>query len=184
MTELISKPEPVDDGPEPERLVDLLELLEAYKAELLEGAIIVTSLPDEEHAEFLVAINHQLCLHGWYCSWRLGVITPLGRVIPGLTVAPRAYFHRGTGECWQPAEGVAMVVEVTSSYAFNDWDPKRRGYAAAGIPLYLFVDRKRKETVLFSKPEDDDYTASDWRPIHEPIPLPEPFSFTLEGFTA
>lgn len=184
MTEVIEKPEPVDGWPEPERLVDLLELPEGYKTELIEGAIVVTPLPDDEHVEFLVEINHQLVLHDWYCSWRLGVATPLGKVIPNLTVARRAYFHRGTGECWQPAEGVAMVVEVTSSYAFIDRDPKRRGYAAAGIPLYLLIDRQRKETVLFSEPRDGDYTVADHRPISEPIPLPEPFSFTLEGLPA
>jgi Uma2 family endonuclease len=180
MTELISESEPVEDWSEPEQLVDLLELPEGYKTELIEGAIIVTPLPDAEHAEILVELNHQLCLHGWYCSWP----PPLGKVIPGLTVARRAYFHRGSGEIWQTSQGVSLVVQVTSSSAFIDRDPKRRGYAAAGIPLYLLIDRKRKETVLFGEPRDGDYAVAEHRPLCDPIPLPEPFSFTLEGFTA
>ena len=77
-----------------------------------------------------------------------------------------------------------MVVEVTSSNASTDRDEKRRGYAAAKIPLYLLIDRQRKESVLFSEPMRGDYTTADRRPIDEPVPLPEPFSFTLEGLLA
>jgi Uma2 family endonuclease len=166
-----------------ERLLDTLELPEGYRAELVEGAIMVTSSLDYHHTLILADLNHELTLHDWRCSWRLGVAVPLGKFIPDLTVAQRAYFARGSGEIWQTPEGIAMVVEVTSTHAFVDRDPKRRGYAAAGIPLYLLFDPQREETVLFSEPQDGDYNIADRRPISEPIPLPEPFSFTLEGFT-
>ena len=53
-----------------------------------------------------------------------------------------------------------MVVEVTSSAPADDREAKRRAYAAVGIPLYLLVDRGRRETVLFSQP---DVEAKDYR---------------------
>ncbi len=113
----------------------------------------------------------------------VGLATPTGKFVPNLTVVDPGYWAHDPGKGWLPPDRIAMVMDVTSSSVIVDRGLRRQGFAAAGIPLYLFVDRKRKETVLFGKPEDDDYTASDWRPIHEPIPLPEPFSFTLEGFT-
>ncbi|NUR29686.1 MAG: hypothetical protein HOV83_28195 [Catenulispora sp.] len=41
-----------------------------------------------------------------------------------------------------------MAVEVTSSAPADDREAKCRAYAAAGIPLYLLVDRGRRETVI------------------------------------
>ena len=144
---------------------------------------MVTSSLDHHHTLILADLTHALTLRDWRCSWRLGVAVPLGKFIPDLAVAQRAYVARRSGEIWQTPVGIAMVVEVTSTHAFVDRDPKRRRCAAAEIPLYLLIDPQQEETVLFSEPDGDDYIVSDRRPIHEPIPLPEPFSFTLEGFT-
>ena len=101
---------------------------------------MVTSSLDHHHTLILADLNHVLTLHDWRCSWRLGVAVPLGKFIPDLTVAQRAYVARRSGEIWQTPVGIAMVVEVTSTHAFVDRDPKRPGVCGGGDPA-LFAHR-------------------------------------------
>ena len=60
-----------------------------------------------------------------------------------------------------------------------------RALVAAGIPLYLLIDRNRSETVLFSRPDVEarDYRADIRVPFGSDLELPAPFSFTLTDFT-
>jgi Uma2 family endonuclease len=79
------------------------------------------------------------------------LITPCGRFVPDLTIAPEGFFAERPA--WrEPAGEVEMVVEVTSSRPELDREAKRRGYAAAGIPLYLLVDREEMSVTIFSDP--------------------------------
>ena len=84
--------------------------------------------------------------------------------------------------CLGSPDGVALVVEITSSNPTVDRDAKRRGYAAAKVPLYLLVDREEKQTVLFSAPARGDYRTVSSRPITEQVDLPAPFGFAVEDF--
>lgn len=77
-------------------------------------------------------------------------------------------------------EGVALVVEVTSTKPQADRGAKRRCYARGGIPLYLLIDRDDSSVTLFSDPENDDYRQLLTIPYGKPLPLPEPFAFDLE----
>ena len=126
-----------------------------------EGEIVISPPPDEEHEETFAEIDHQFNTRGRRVSGNHGLATHegrLGRFLPDLTVAPREFFARRTGESRRSPEGVALVVEITSTNnPGKDRDAKRRGYAAAGIPLYLLVDRGRQETVLFTDPQHGDY---------------------------
>ncbi|MFI0355806.1 Uma2 family endonuclease [Actinomadura sp. 9N407] len=54
---------------------------------------------------------------------------------------------------------------------------KRRGYAAADIPLYLLIDRQQGKATIFSEPRGDDYTHSASVSLGEDLPVPAP----LEG---
>ena len=184
MTVLMERPSATDERrtPEPEELLDTLELPPGYKAELVEGKIIVTPPPSNEHQDFFVSVAYDFNVAGWRASGNTGVITPLGNFIPDLTVARKEFFRRTPNEHWLQPDGIALVGEITSTNALIDRETKRRGYAQAQIPLYLLIDRKAKETVLFSDPKKDDYGTTSRRPIDEPVPLPEPFSFTLEDF--
>src|SRR6266702_660771 len=186
MTVLMERPSATDEhGPlEPEGLLDSLELPPGYKAELIEGDIVVTRPPGAEHEGSFAETNYQFNMQGWRVSGNTGLLTPLGRFLPDLTVARRGYFSRDEPSGWRSPDGVALVVEITCSNPDKDRGAKRRGYAGAGIPLYLLIDRKAKQTVLFSEPRDGDYAVTARSPIDEPIPLPEPFSFTLEDFLA
>jgi Uma2 family endonuclease len=186
MASLMERPSATDEHEpvEPEKLLDSLELPPGYRAELIEGDIVVTPPPNAEHEGYFAETTFQFNMHGWRVSGNTGLLTPLGRFQPDLTVARRGYFSRDEPGAWRSAEGVTLVVEITSSNPSNGRDSKRRGYAAAKIPLYLLIDRKAKETALFSEPSRADYTVTARRPIDDPIPLPEPFSFTLEDFLA
>ncbi|HEY8478453.1 MAG TPA: Uma2 family endonuclease [Spirillospora sp.] len=53
-------------------------------------------------------------------------------------------------------DGIALVLEVTSSRPERDRVAERHGYARAGIPLYLLVDREESKVTLFSDPDGGD----------------------------
>jgi Uma2 family endonuclease len=166
-----------------------LDTPEGYRAQLIDGEIVVTPPPNGNHGR---AIDHIV----WQVFRKSavemsfdgvkGLIVPdgeiadAGRVIPDATFARRELdlFHNAPS--WMEAKGVAMVVEVTSSRADRDRDAKRRAYAGAGIPLYLLVDRQFSRVTLFSKPAGDDYKRTLSVPCGTDLDLPEPFDFTLD----
>jgi hypothetical protein len=175
MTVAMEKPQALDD------VLDSLELPPGYKAETIEGHISVTPPPNSEHEGMFASLTRQFTRKDWWVSANTGLITPLGRYIPDLTVvADRNFFEGGLTESWRSPEAVALVVEITSSDPGADRDTKRRGYASAGIRFYLLVDREAKQTVLFSAPARGDYQTVSSRPITEPVDLPAPFGFSLE----
>ncbi|TCR23784.1 putative restriction endonuclease [Streptomyces sp. BK205] len=76
-----------------------------------------------------------------------------------------------------------MAVEITS----YDSDTNRRdrvekpdGYAAAGIPVYLLIDRDERAVVVFNQPEDGRYRHEEKLPFGATVELPEPVSLTLD----
>ncbi|MFF8945794.1 Uma2 family endonuclease [Streptomyces sp. NPDC014864] len=160
-----------------------------FRAELIEGEIVVTPPPDGEHEDCIELIVRQVygrartemqfsgnkglrLISGGHC--------PKNHVIPDGTFAPRALrLYRGA-EPWMPCEGVAMVLEVTSTKPEADREAKRRCYARAGIPLYLLVDRDAASITLFSEPKRDDYRELCTRPFGKPLSLPDPFAFDLD----
>lgn len=79
-----------------------------------------------------------------------------------------------------PCEGIALVVEVTSTKPQADREAKRRCYARGGIPLHLLIDRDAGSVTLFGDPEDAHYRQHLTIPYGKPLPLPEPFAFDLE----
>ena len=79
-----------------------------------------------------------------------------------------------------PCDGVALVVEVTSTEPRADRTDKRHCYARGSISLYLSVDREESSVTLFSNPERDDYRQHCTIPFGKPLGLPAPFAFDLE----
>jgi len=160
---------------------------EGYRAELIDGEIVVTPPPNGNHQRCIMRIVEQVLAGSGTqmdFSGQKGLIVPAvegeGRVIPDMTFAPAKLDLFLDAPTWMPASGVAMVVEVTSSSPDHDRNAKRRAYAAAGIPLYLLIDRQRREVALFGEPVRDEYTSSSAIRIGGRIKLPDPFSFTLE----
>ncbi|WP_254716390.1 Uma2 family endonuclease [Actinomadura sp. WMMB 499] len=164
---------------------------DGFRAELIDGEIVVSPPPALRHEKCISKINRQVMRHrpdDWDFAGNVGLILPSSeghpenRVIPDGTFAPVELDVFGAEGYWLLVEPdtISMVVEVTSSRPNLDRQAKRHGYARAGIPLYLLVDRDKKRVSLFSEPEDDDYKHTHRVPFGEKLMLPEPFDFDLD----
>jgi Uma2 family endonuclease len=162
---------------------------EGFRAELVEGKIVVSPTPDGDHQDAIDAIMSQVYKDSrvpMQQSGNTGLILPSGglcpknHVIPDITLAPRELRLFRGAPSWMQTKGVSMVVEVTSSRPTDDRIVKRRCYARGGVPLYLLVDRTDERTILHSHPRNDDYAEALSLAFGEPVPLPEPFGFSLD----
>lgn len=54
------------------------------------------------------------------------------------------------------------------------------GYAAAGIPVYLLVDREACSVTVLTEPEKGTYRSATTRPFGAVVELPEPVGFALD----
>lgn len=171
-----------------EWIVDL-DSPEGLRAELVEGEVVVTPVPDGHHEHCIGQVVDQMNRRSradMQFSANKGLKLksaeghPQDHLIPDGTFAPEELrLYRGA-EPWMPCEGLAMVLEVTSSKPQTDREVKRRCYARGGIPLYLLVDRETSWTKLFSDPERGDYQELHAVAFGKPLALPEPFSFDLD----
>jgi Uma2 family endonuclease len=164
-----------------------LETPEGYRAELIDGEIVVTPPPNGNHERCIAEIVEQMITNsatrmhfsghkGLILSWADGE----ARVIPDVTLAPKKLDLFRDAPPWMPSAGVAMVVEVTSSSPDRDREAKRRAYAAAQVPLYLLIDREDRQVTLFGNPLRDDYATKSAAAFGSGVQLPPPFEFTLE----
>ncbi|GGW30652.1 hypothetical protein GCM10010381_13910 [Streptomyces xantholiticus] len=166
-----------------------LDTPEGFRAELIEGEIVVTPPPDGDHEDCISLIVTQVIKQArtdMQFSGNKGLTlknvpdSPRNHVIPDGAFAPRELrLYRGA-DPWMPCDGVAMVLEVTSTRAKADRETKRRCYARGGIPLYLLVDRDASSLTLFTDPGRGDYREQHTVPFGKPLPLPDPFGFDLE----
>ncbi|MFK4117018.1 Uma2 family endonuclease [Streptomyces longwoodensis] len=166
-----------------------LDTPEGFRAELIEGEIVVTPPPDGDHEKYISRIVRQVIKRSGAemdfsgnkgLRLKSGGACPKNHVIPDVTFARLERDLFGGADTWMPCEGVAMVLEVTSTKPQADRDAKRRCYARGGIPLYLLVDRESSSLTLFSDPEKDDYREHCTRPFGKQIALPQPFAFDLD----
>ncbi|MER6149565.1 Uma2 family endonuclease [Streptomyces hirsutus] len=166
-----------------------LDTPEGFRAELIEGEIVVTPPPDGEHEHYINLLMKQVIRNSRTdmdysgnkgLQLKSGGACPKDRVIPDGTFAPAELKLYLEADSWMPCEGVAMVLEVTSTKPRADRETKRRCYARGGIPLYLLVDREASSITLFSAPERDDYREVCTRPLGKPLPLPAPFDIDLD----
>ncbi|MEU1477985.1 Uma2 family endonuclease [Streptomyces sp. NPDC005760] len=166
-----------------------LDTPEGFRAELIEGEIVVTPPPDGEHEDYIELVVNQVYRRSGTdmqfsgnkgLKLQGGGDCPRDHLIPDGTFAPRNLrLYRGA-DPWMRCDGVAMVLEVTSTKPKADREAKRRCYARSGIPLYLLIDREASSVTLFSDPEKDDYREHCTRPFGKPLRLPEPFAFDME----
>ncbi|MCL3998490.1 Uma2 family endonuclease [Streptomyces lavenduligriseus] len=201
--------EPVVPKPQPQ--MDPIDLLEAFekaagampiRAEFIEGTGIVPPQPEHRHNAGIVKLIVQFHLAGFDLAgvndgFRVAKAdgTTMALVVPDFYVCRRepteldeSYrkAHRG----WYPIDLLALVGEVTSTNHEMDTGPKHRAYAAAGIPVYVLIDRHAKtahcytDPVLPEKPDEDDegddpveaYYSSDTKvTLGDPLPLPAPY---------
>ncbi|MGX1560710.1 Uma2 family endonuclease [Streptomyces sp. NPDC055506] len=166
-----------------------LDTPEGFRAELVEGEFVLTSLPDGHHEHCISRIVRQLHLRSEFDvqfsgnkGLKLGHAHghPQDHVIPDGTIVARApWLFRGAPP-WMPCAGVTMVLEVTFTRPDIDREAKRRCYARGGIPFYLLVDRDASSITLFTEPERSDYHRLCTAAFGRPLTLPEPFAFDLD----
>ncbi|MFD5268582.1 Uma2 family endonuclease [Streptomyces sp. NPDC058335] len=166
-----------------------LDTPEGFRAELVEGEIVVTPPPDGDHEKYISRIVRQVIKRSGTdmdvsgnkgLKLRSGGACPKNHVVPDATFAALDLDLFGNAGPWMPCDGVAMVLEVTSTKPTADREAKRRCYARGGIPRYLLVDRDTSQVTLFSDPMHDDYREHTTLPFGKPLTLPEPFAFDLE----
>ncbi|MFI1247826.1 Uma2 family endonuclease [Streptomyces anulatus] len=166
-----------------------LDTPEGFRAELIEGEIVVTPPPDGDHEDYINVVLKQVLRKSRTdmdysgnkgLKLRSGGACPKNHAIPDGTFAPTGLRLFRGADPWMAPEGVALVVEVTSTKPQADREAKRRCYARGGIPLHLLIDRDDSSVTLFSDPENDDYRQLLTIPYGKPMPLPEPFAFDLE----
>ncbi|OEU95771.1 Uma2 family endonuclease [Streptomyces oceani] len=175
----------------PQMLVEEFEQIartvpETVTLEFINGKLGVKPVPDGDHDEIILWVQEQLL--GSRPDLRLYRERGLriggyrnGRARPDGTVAPRRFFA-GHGE-WSDAAGVLMTVEVTSYDAdTNERDrrQKRDGYAAAGIPVYLLIDRDSCMVSVHSAPRDGVYGRLVSASYGAAVEIPDPIGITLD----
>ncbi|MFD7124725.1 MULTISPECIES: Uma2 family endonuclease [Streptomyces] len=159
---------------------------ELVRLEFVHEKVQVKPVPNGNHAE-IVKWLQKLCMQHRPDLWlypEQGIAIETyrkGRARPDGVLAPDEHFA-GAGE-WAAPTGVLMTVEVTS----RDADTNRRdrvekpdGYAAAGIPVYLLVDREACSVTVFTEPEKGTYRSATTRPFGAVVELPEPVGFPLD----
>jgi Uma2 family endonuclease len=113
----------------------------------------------------------------------LGLALPdlvaVARVLPDLVVAPKGSFR--DQDIWHTTGPVLLVAEVVApATAERDHGPKARGYARAGIPVYLVIDRAGGDATVCSDPEGDHYTRRTGHKLGAVVPLPDPLGFPID----
>ncbi|MER7691225.1 Uma2 family endonuclease [Streptomyces sp. NPDC097610] len=182
--------------------IDLLIAIEEasqtpIRPEYVEGMAIVPPQPNHEHnhGAFELAVQFRSAGHlvgmgnGYRAARKDGTTTSL--LIPDFYVLRRepteldeSYLraHRG----WYPIDMIALVGEVTSTNHETDTGPKLRTYAAAGVPVYVLINRDTKTAHCYTDPilPGDDptkayYDSETKVDLGDPLPLPAPYP-TLE----
>ncbi|MFC5219247.1 Uma2 family endonuclease [Streptomyces coerulescens] len=156
-----------------------------WRVELIEGEIYVTPPANGEHEEIVSEVSGQVRDHdkglGRYTGIGLNIPggSETGHVEPDLVIAPKGTFD--DQEQWHDPSAVLLVAEITSkSTAERDREKKIHGYARAGIPVYLLIDREKAEIIVYSEPSGDEYTQNPKFKLGLAVPLPDPLGFELD----
>ncbi|MGV9266836.1 Uma2 family endonuclease [Kitasatospora sp. NPDC003701] len=189
----VAHEQPISDSPSEEDILleGFLSLHspEGFRAELIEGEIIVTPPPDGDHEDYIGLLIdqvgrraevHMQVSGGKGLRLVSGGLCPKNHVVPDATFAPMELRLFRGAPSWMDPQGVAMVAEVTSTKPDQDRIAKRHCYARAAIPLYLLIDREKSQVTIFGKPLRDEYTEVHIAAFGEPLDLPAPFGFELD----
>ncbi|MER5562660.1 Uma2 family endonuclease [Streptomyces sp. NPDC002506] len=161
---------------------------EGCKVEIIEGIVTVSPPPSNAHNDIADSVQRRLygaIPEDWGIYQTLGAAVPSrsSLYIPDLAVVPKGLLHEGSGS-YISAAAAELVVEITSkANAVHDRVTKAAGYASAGVPLYLLIDRWAPAgpmTTLYGEPKGDVYRVLHTAKFGEVIRLPEPFGLALD----
>ncbi|MCX5092455.1 Uma2 family endonuclease [Streptomyces sp. NBC_00365] len=170
------------------RFWEEMEWPEGSKVEIIEGIVTVAPPPSNAHNKIADKVQrrlYQVIPEDWGVYQTLGTAVPSrdGLYIPDIAVAPVEVLDAAESN-YIPAAAAELVVEITSkSNASNDRIKKAAGYAQAGVPLYLLIDRWAPggpTVTLYGEPKGDVYRVLHAGKFGDVITLPEPFDLTLD----
>ncbi len=166
-----------------------LNIPQGWRSEIIQERIVVTPLPDQWHnlaaSRLIKGLVRLMPDDRWELCTSLGVSVPsLDELyVPDLAVVPPEAMT--SDQASVAGERVLLVAEITSKgTADTDRKTKMRGYAHAGVPLFLLIDRFAEEAptvFLHSEPSPSGFYRHTHRvPFGEQIKLPEPFGLSLD----
>ncbi|MGW2423905.1 Uma2 family endonuclease [Streptomyces sp. NPDC001709] len=179
--------------------IDLLIAIEEAslaptRPEYVEGMAIVPPQPNDNHNDGAGELYFQfraagIRLAGFNNGYRAANKDggTMALVVPDFYVRRRRPSELDEAYCkahkgWYPIDMLALVGEVTSTNHETDTGPKLRTYAAAGIPVYVLIDRHSKTAHCYTDPvlPGDDPTEAYYDTdtkvsLGEPLPLPAPY---------
>ncbi|WP_105973044.1 Uma2 family endonuclease [Streptomyces geranii] len=182
------------ESPSFEGLLDALDQLglpDGYRAEIIEGKIVVSPWSKGYYSRVMKLVRRQL--EDFLPEGHLIDSSPLLFVFPGVERAygPDIYAaHERTLETDSnrlDGEGLSFVAELTSpSTRIDDLTDKVEVYGKAGVPVYLVLDMQEEEASLHLDPYEHGYKSRLTKPFGEKLYIPDPFGCELDtaGFQA
>ncbi|MCX5169103.1 Uma2 family endonuclease [Streptomyces antibioticus] len=179
--------------------IDLLNAIEEaspmpIRPEYVEGTVIVPPQPDDQHNHGTLELAFQFRASGFHLvgmgnGYRAAHPdgSTMSLLVPDFYVRRRRpteldESYRKAHKGWYPVDMIALVGEVTSGNHETDTGAKLRTYAAAGIPLYVLIDRHAGTAHCYGDPvlpgddPTDAYYATDTKvDLGDPLPLPAPY---------
>ncbi|PJM96931.1 Uma2 family endonuclease [Streptomyces sp. CB01373] len=179
--------------------IDLLNAIEKaspmpIRPEYIEGTVIVPPQPNDNHNDGAFELSYQFRTagfrlvgmgNGYRAAHKDG--STMALFIPDFYVRRRKASeldesYRKVHKGWYPSDMIALIGEVTSTNHETDTGPKLRTYAAAGVSVYVLINRNTGTAHCYTTPvlhgEDptkayyDDETKVD---LGDPLPLPAPY---------
>ncbi|KUM99708.1 hypothetical protein AQI95_37745 [Streptomyces yokosukanensis] len=179
--------------------IDLLSAIEEasvapIRPEYVEGTVIVPPQPNDNHNDGAFELGFQFRAagfrlvgmgNGYRAAHEDGRTMAL--IIPDFYVRRRRpseldESYRKANKGWYPIDMIALVGEITSTNHETDTGPKFRTYAAAGVPIYVLIDRHSKtahchtDPVLPGDDPTEAYYMTDTKvTLGDPLTLPAPY---------
>ncbi|MEU2744105.1 Uma2 family endonuclease [Streptomyces sp. NPDC007095] len=168
---------------------DLLSsALPGHRVEILQGRLVVTPPPDGSHAlslSWLVVAFDGAGARKAGLRYVQGIglwlpALPDDYAIPDFSVVDEDFRDALVQKnCYAP-NVFRLVMEVTSSNWSDDLGPKVESYAEADIPVYIVVDRKHDEVLLYQDPVDGKYDAPQRFKRGQSVPVPDSVGVGLD----
>ncbi|MFB7370045.1 Uma2 family endonuclease [Streptomyces sp. NPDC056222] len=189
MSALAVEPEPsVGEGwDELVRIREETGTPEGCRVEIIRGIITVAPTPSWEHSDTVDEVQrllYSVIPRDWGVYQSVSVTIPerLGLYVPDIAVIPKSAPRNASGHV--AAGESRLVVEVTSrNNANHDRIHKLHGYATAGVPLYLLVDRwhsGKATATLYGEPKNSLYRVLASVEFGEDLHLPAPFDLVID----
>ncbi|MFG2030623.1 Uma2 family endonuclease [Streptomyces sp. NPDC048825] len=162
--------------------------LEGHRGEVLFGRLTATPLVDAPHQLTLTRVFREFCeaeerQSGLKCLQGIGLWLPTGPedfAVPDLSIVEADFQDTHVQHnCYAP-HAFRLVLEVTACNWSDDLCLKVECYAQAGIPVYLIVDRRHDEVLLYQDPVDGMYPEPRRYKRGQRVHVPESVGATFE----